>query len=593
MAGEVIAGEVIAVDVIAVDVIAAVKINNSQESIVKKSLNHRVKILSLVALFAILVAACAPVATTGTGAAAPAAGSDTTSAESAPAALTEEEKFGGTAVIRIAGEPQGLNTLLAGDAIAGAIDQVLNEPLIRRNLEGDYVGRLVESWSTSEDGLTWTFKLRDGLKWHDGEPLTADDVVFSYNLIANEESGLSSDRGALVVNGELLVYEKVDDLTFNIVTPAPYAPLLSTLIQVIPEHYWKDVPPAEFATSPLNNAPIGAGPFKFVEYKPGEYLSFERFDEYWEGQPYLEGIIYRIIPDNAAALVALESGQVHFTDVATNAFDEVKAKGQFETAQNFSGNVQFLSLNNQVAPFDDVLVRKAIHHLTNKDALAQQVLLGYAQRADNFLVPGDLFYNEDAVVKYDYDVEKAKDLLAEAGWTPGANGILEKDGTPLEFEVTVQQGNLQREQAAVLLQASFAEAGIKLNIRSLEWSALVALLDATADGSPRNYQSLIIGNTLGPEPSRYRVVYDDYYPGYVSEEVNALFDIADVTTDVAQRQAYYEEIQTKITDDSPVVWLWYAQTLYAFAPQLGIEDAELTGLAHWRFLNFSKLYLRP
>ncbi len=89
------------------------------------------------------------------------------------------------------------------------------------------------------------------------------------------------------------------------------------------------------------------------------------------------------------------------------------------------------------------------------------------------------------------------------------------------------------------------------------------------------------------------MVYDDYYPGYVSEEVNALFDIADVTTDVAQRQAYYEEIQTKITDDSPVVWLWYAQTLYAFAPQLGVEDAELTGLAHWRFLNFSRLYLRP
>lgn len=549
------------------------------------------QLTAIIVLIAALLAGCAvPVATTES---APAASESSAESSSEAAPLTEEQKFGGTAVIRVAGDPQGLNTLGVGDSLAGSIDQVLNEQLIRRDAAGDPVGRLVESWSTSDDGLTWTFKLRDGITWQDGEPLTADDVIFSYNLIINEESGLASDRQPLIVNGEPLVYEKVDDLTFNIVTPEPYAPLLSTLIQVVPEHIWRDVPPAEFLTSPVGNNPIGAGPFKFVEYRPGEYISFERYEDYWDGQPYLEGVIYRIIPDNAAAQVALESGQVHFTDIATSAFEDLKAKGGFETAQEFSGNVQFLSLNNEIAPFDDVLVRKAIHHLTNKDALVQQVLLGYGQRADNFQVPGDLFFNDDVVVKYDYDVDAAKELLAEAGWTPGADGILEKDGNRLEFEVLVQQGNLQREQAAVVLQASFAEAGVKLNIRSLEWSALVALLDAPADGTPRNYQTLIIGNTLGPEPSRYRVVYDDYYPGYVSEEVNALFDIADVTTDVAERQGYYEQLQTKITDDTPVVWLWYPQTLYAYSPQLGVEDAELTGQLHFRFLDFADLYLHP
>lgn len=501
------------------------------------------------------------------------------------------DKYGGTAVFRILGEPSAFIPFVAGDTIYGLVSVVLTEPIVRLGLDNQWEPKLAESWEISDDGTVYTFHLREDAMWHDGTPVTSDDVIFTYNLVMDVEAGIAF-RTQQLISGEPVVYEKVDDRTFQVILPEPFAPYLSFMITPVPKHIWEDVDPRNYKRTSDPDFFVSSGPFKFVEYRAGEYIRFKRNDNYWGGKPYLDEIVFRIIPDNNAAAIALESGQVNFTDVASIDFRRMINDTRIQTFQKPSGNVQFLCMNNAVFPFDDVLVRKAVQHLINREAIVNQVMLGFALPARNFMVPTDMFYNEDVIVKYDHNIEKAKELLAEAGFTPRRDGILEKDGKALEFDIIFTSGNTEREQASLIMQSDFAQTGIKVNLRSLEWSAIIDILNSTE--RPHPYQALIIGNTLGPDPTRYRLVYhsgSDAYPAYSNPQADMLFDQGDREFDFNKRQEIYEELQKVITDDAAVGWLWYAQTLYAASANLNLEEAELTGLAHLRFLSPHRIYL--
>ena len=534
--------------------------------------------LVLVLVLALVVVGCAP----------------QTPAPTPPATGTHpvvDDKYGGTVVFRILGEPTSLVPHGAGDTIAGLTGMMLNEPLVRLNIENEWEGRLVKDWTISNDGLVYTFNLRENAKWHDGKPVTADDVVFTHELIMNPDAKVTF-RAQQFVGGQAIKYEKVTDQQFRVILPQVFAPVLSYLITPVPKHIWQGVPASDYLTSTLGQKPVSSGPFKFVEYRASDRIVFAAFEDHFDGRPYLDQVIYSIIPDNNSAAVALETGQIDFTDVPGDVFVRWEGSDKVKTFRAPSGNVQFLSLNNSVFPFNDATVRKALGHLTNKRAIADQVMLGYAQPAHNFMVPSDIYYNEDVLTKYDYDLNKAKNLLGSAGFTAGSDGILAKDGKKLEFEILIHSGNVQREQAGLVLQSEFAKAGVKVNLRSLEWSALVAVLNDKA--RPRPYQALIIGNTLGPDPTRYRLVYHsaaDSYMEYYSDEADALFDAGDKETDFEKRRAIYEELQTVITNDAPVVWLWYAETLYGMSNRLRIDEAEITGLGHLRLLKPGKLWV--
>lgn len=502
------------------------------------------------------------------------------------------DKYGGTGVFRILGEPSAFIPYVVGDTIYGLVTVVLTDSLVRLGLDNQWEPKLAESWEINEDGTIYTFHLRKDAVWHDGTPITSDDVIFTYELVMNMEAAIAF-RAQQFIGGEPVVYEKVDDHTFQVILPEPFAPYLSFLITPIPKHIWEDVEPRNYKRTSNPDFFVSSGPFKFVEYRAGEFIRFARFDDYWDGKAYLDEIVYRIIPDNNAAAIALESGQIDFTDVASIDFRRMINDRRIQTFQEPSGNVQFLCMNNEVFPFDDVLVRKAVQHLINRDAIVNQVMLGFALPARNFMVPTDMFFNEDVIVKYDLNIEKAKELLAEAGFTPRRDGILEKDGKALEFDIIFTTGNTEREQATLIMQSDFAKAGIKLNPRALEWSAIIDIL--TTSERPYPYQSLIIGNTLGPDPTRYRLVYhtdSDAYPAYSNPQADLLFDQGDREFDFEKRQEIYEELQRVITDDAPVGWLWYAQTLYAASPRLNLSEAELTGLAHLRFLKPHRIYLQ-
>jgi len=511
----------------------------------------------------------------------------------------DDDRYGGRAAFRTSGEPPTLNPYYGTDSVHGQIMTFMAERLVRVNDEGEYEGQLAKDWEISDDGLVYTFNLVEDARWHDGEPFTADDVIFSFELMLDESLG-ASNRGSFLIGGEPIEMEKVDEHTVEMILPEVFGPVLTSVgrLPVAPKHLLEDADPANFQEHPWGmTEPVHTGPFKFVEYESGEYVRLERFDDYWGENAYLDEAIFRIIPDTDATRVALETGQIHFSDLPSADYDRIVEDGELQTFAEPSGLVQFVALNNVVFPFDDVQVRRAINHLVDRETIIDHALMGYGEPAYNFMVPGDMFYNEDVLDrKYYYDVDEAVSLLKDAGYERGDDDIMVRDGERLEFEVIIAQGNRERERAATIMQADFEKAGVDMQIRTMEWSAQVDILTSTDD--PLDYQAQIVGNLLGPDPDRYHAVYGpSQYPegsnyiAYLNEEVEDLFMQARREVDPDERAALYEELQRVIVNDAPVLWLWYTESLYAYSPELRVEDARMNGLVHVRFMDPANIWL--
>jgi peptide/nickel transport system substrate-binding protein len=208
-----------------------------------------------------------------------------------------------------------------------------------------------------------------------------------------------------------------------------------------------------------------------------------------------------------------------------------------------------------------------------------------------------MFYNEEVLErKYHYNPEKAVSLLKEAGFERNEEGIMVRDGQKLEFEMIIAQGNRERERAATIMQSDFEQAGINLKIRTMEWSAQVEILLSHED--PLDYQAQIVGNLLGPDPDRYHVVYGpSQYPegvnymAYLNEEAERLFMEGRTELDPAKRAAIYEDLQRLIVNDAPAIWLWYTESLYAYAPELNVDEAGVTGRVHIHFLHPNRIWM--
>lgn len=506
-----------------------------------------------------------------------------------PAEDPEAAKYGGTATFVIASDPQNINYFASqGGNIDCQIMMATSDWLTMYNPNtGVYEGRLLESWEQSEDGKVWTMKVRPGVKWHDGQPFTAADVVFTKELMANPDLDILDQEVSIVTK----VYEVVDELTYTVTSETPNMTELSDWTNILPKHIWENVDPKNFSKAPEGRLMVGVGPFKMTEYKVGEYIRFDRFDDYWGGKPYLDTIYYRIIGDNAAANAALESDQVDCVTVdATNA-ERMVDNPNVSVWQGPSGNVNRLYFNLENELFQDVRVRQAIAHLIQRDVYVEQAMRGFADPAYSDFAPTDFYYVEDPYMKYEFSVEKAKSLLEEAGFTLGSDGIYEKDGKKLDIEIFYTSGVPQAGVAILIMGPVFEEAGIKVTPKLPDDATLNALWDE------HNYVMLDAGTTMGPDPMRYQYIFaTDTAKGnimlYQNQEVKDLFAKATSSSDPEEIEATYKLIQQKIADDVPNIPLWYRHTIYAHDKNLVIEEAIPVGYVHFRFLRMDKLYFK-
>lgn len=382
------------------------------------------------------------------------------------------------------------------------------EGLVTTDENNTYVPVLAREIPTEANGLltdngdgTWDMRweLHDDVRWHDGEPFTSEDVCFTWRFVSSE--------GSQVYNREMylgiLECQTPDDHTVVFRWDGLYGFYAGIFEAVLPAHVLGGLTTEEIVTyEPYNRGAetIGTGPFRFDEWRTGEFIRVVRNDDYWRGDevPRIDTIVWSFIPDSNTRLNALLSGQHHFGQVDPVQIDRVQDLEGYDVHLVSSNAVMHfdMSLNtpNSRALFEDRRVRRALFHAIDRQALADQLMQGAVELAHTPINPSSPYHNPDVPV-YDYDPDRARAMLAEAGWEPGPDGVLVRDGERFSFEMINRSGALDRIQVAQVIQAQLAEVGVEARFATLEsaawtnrwrtgqWESLVSVWFLPADPS--------------------------------------------------------------------------------------------------------------
>lgn len=512
-------------------------------------MSHRNRLSFLVLIVIVgLLAACAGPAPAAPPAAQPTTAPTAPSAPATPARVKALRLVGGTDW----GYPSpfGFNR---GPGYTRA--SYIFDTLVWRDGSGQTIPWLATEWRVSDDQLTWTFTLRDGVKWHDGQPLTVEDVVFSYQYFATTGSGWFmapiSEVASITAVGERQVAIKLK---------RPFAPFLSTVAEpvfIIPKHIWEKIEDPKKFTRP--EAVIGSGPYKLVQYskEEGTYL-YEANDDYFLGKPYVQRLEF--IPVSDVAL-ALANRQIDAFDKFGGVTDEMlapfaKAPYRIGKAPGEWGMNLYFNLNAQ-SPIADVRVRRAIAHAVDRDALVARLLLGFGEPGSpGGLPPANPFYNPAAQTVYPRDVAQAKALLREAGYAEGQ-----------AVTINLTHSTSDNPRLVEMLTAQLGEAGITLKPTPLDQAALDA---AAKDGA---YDMLLIGfGGLGGDPDQLRrnfastsqTVGFSRARGYANPEFDKLAGEQVSLLDFAARKAALDRMQMILAQDLPALPLYYTARVVAY-----------------------------
>ncbi|MGI8642531.1 MAG: ABC transporter substrate-binding protein, partial [Thermomicrobiales bacterium] len=361
--------------------------------------------------------------------------------------LPEDPRIGGTLILGDSTDITTTNTLLADNSPTLDVMGLVHESLWTTNvLDPEYVPALANRWELADDGLTYTFYLNPEVTWHDGEPLTADDVILSMEAQASPDTSSSYTAS---FNSVVASYEKIDDQTVQVVAVDVFPQLLffgSAYFPVMPAHIWSDVPFEDWGTDPGSTGEdpgrvIGTGPFVFQEWNVGETVMLTRYEDYWFHTPYIEEFIFQVWPDDSSALEALRSGEIDLVESIPNAdAEDIANADNTEVAVYPTYSFNFYAYNldpEKTQLFQDQEVRQALFYALDRETLIEEVYYGYGEVANGTQPLLSPAYAPDQIdTVYNYDPERARELLAEAGWTDeDGDGIVEKDGQPLSFEL--------------------------------------------------------------------------------------------------------------------------------------------------------------
>lgn len=519
-----------------------------------------------------LLAACAPAAPTGPAAASQQPGGG-------------KPKRGGQMSLGIISDPTfnpftwpgQFSTVMASKPIWSTLTKY--EPGTMRA-----VPDLATSWEPAPDGLSWTFKLRQGVKWHDGKPFSAADVKFTLENIVNPKvnalfrSNLSGLKEVQIVNDE----------TVKLILNKPYSSLpiqLGYNIVMAPKHLL-DGQDLNILTDYVQN-PIGTGPFKVKEIAKGSHITMEAFDGYYDGRPNLDRVIYKIIPEINTQVAQLRTGELDLALIEPANKETLKSQQNLNFFTVEQPNTFYFPLNLSREPFKDVRVRRALALASNRQLMVERILRGEAPLAAGAYGSAfGEFQNKD-LKPYPYDPEKAKQLMAEAGWKPGADGILEKEGKRMSFGFMVDKGSPVREQMALAVQQDWKKIGVETKIEVEEFNVYLK----RGNSRPGDYDARTGWRITAPDPDKtaeYTTNGDFNHYMYSNPEVDRLMAEARISSDNTKRKALYHDLQKRLYDDVPVIWVYYWTEIIALSkainglPQMGIRDALTYTHKLWR-----------
>ncbi len=486
---------------------------------------------------------------------------------------------GGTFTYAIAGDPgSNVNPVTTNDRYGLMTLKLLFNQLFTYRADG-ITWYLADGYDESDDHKEFTFHLHEGVTWSDGEPFTADDVVFTYQTIqsiptADAYSSLNyGDDGKVEV-------EAIDDLTVKFTFPFVNAAALEKLqgpdgVWIFPRHVYEGV--TDFENNDVNARPVGTGPYTLADYQAGSYVQFAANKDYFKGAPQTDGIVFQIVTNENTGMQAIQTGQVDAWIGTAAQIQQMDIQGNGLTVTPYSENrVAYLTFNAQRVT--DQRVRQALWYALDKKAIADAAALSdeYYELEYTFLPTTSEFYNPDAVQKYERDVQKATQLLADAGQTSPT------------FRVAYTGSDSLQTNALIVAQEQAAEAGITLELVGLESAALSqAQRDASSD-----YDITFGGYIMGIDPDSYADEFTSGSPsnyGHLDDpELDDLFTQGRQETDHDKRVEIYDKVQARVQDNAAFYPLYSNKRLLVTTARVsGIEDAKLIPI--YTFENYDKL----
>lgn len=454
----------------------------------------------------------------------------TESTTAAPASTTnsssQEATTGGSVVVGMTQDLVSLDPHIETDAGTRNVVFNLYDGLVKATSSGDLESAVAESYVISEDATSYTFTLREGVTFHDGSPVTAQDVKYSIDRYA--ESGINS---AFSIFQEIRVD---DEKTVTVVLKEGNSEFLAELTTAI-------IP--ESNENPGSN-PIGTGPFKFVSYEPGQKLVLTRYDGYWkEGFPKLDQVEFKFVADMETAYMELQAGTLDILNYLTA--DQVAALGDgYNIVEGSMNLVHAMYLNNAYEPLTDLRVRQALCYAVDRQAINDFLFGGKSKLIGTHMIPAmSKYYNDATTDTYSYDPEKAKALLAEAGY---ANGF--------DLVISVPSSYSQHVATAEIIVEQLKAVGINASISAIEWSSW---LSDVYQG--RDFQATVVGvdGKLSPNDwfKKYVSTSSNNFMNYSNPEFDSTFDAAMATIDDAEKVQLYKELQQMLADDAVNVYI--------------------------------------
>lgn len=562
------------------------------------------------------------------GGAAGTSGQLTSSSQEEPP--SQAGKYGGTLTTSVISDPKTFNYWVAAETSStGAVSPIYDSLNQLNAYTLKYEGQLAELPQISEDGLTYTYRLKDGLTWSDGHPLTADDVIFTLDVVFDPKTETIMRESMMVdyqgadgsIKREAFKYRKVDDRTVEFKLPVRYAPANDIFnFPIAPKHKLENAyRSGQFNSTWGVNTPVSqlvsSGAWILKEYVPGQRLVYSRNPHYWRkgvnGQPlpYLDQYVQLIVPDLNTTTLKFRSGDTDVVVVQAPDYSSLKkeeAAGGYElinTGPGWGFNYLGFNLNpnskvdkNLVQLFSDVRFRQAMSHIVNRERMANDLFLGLAQPLYGPVSPANkLFYNPD-IPKFPYDLEKARALLAEIGLkNTDGNKWLEYNGKEVRFNILTNTENNLRKNMATIIQNDLRSVGLNVQFTPISFNDLVRRLDS----APYDWEACILGFTGGPEPHNGSNIWRSSGPSHQwwpkqkkpatewEAEIDKLWIEGAQELDPEKRRAIYNRWQTIVAEQQPFNFTIVADGLVAVRKRFGNLKPCSLGLVTW---NIEELY---
>lgn len=513
----------------------------------------------------------------------------------------------------LSSDPQYLNPIISNDATSSQVEYLLFDSLldIDGTTESSLVPRLAKSWDISEDKLTITFYIRKDIRWHDGEPLTAADVKFTFDLAMRPDVpaiGLKS------IVEPLRKVEVIAPYTVQFSFKYPYAPALTYIgsVQIVPQHRLNEdalkketeqlmkSEPVTILTTQYNRNPIGSGPYKFDEWKTAQFLKIKRNENFWDKEhiPSIKEVMFKVIPSRTVAFNMLRKGELDVMRARAAQYMRFERMEdmvhQYNAMKFYEPTTYYIAWNcrSDHPIFSDKKVRIAMTHALDRQAFIQKVEYGLGT-----VITGPFYFKSWAynpsLKPISFDLEKAASLLLEAGWSDhDGDGVLDKDGKKFEFNLIIPGGAASFAQLASIMQANLKRLAIDASIRQYEWSVY---LNRKRNGE---FDAIVGGWRLGVDPDQYGIWHSSQIHvgnnsiSYSNPEVDSLLIEGRRTFDRDSRQKIYWQVHKLIQEDQPYTFVFTSMETYILNKR--IENITISpyglfsffpGQLDWKFKN--------